>query len=602
MSAIADCEHSYFNSRRDARNGPGAPKIVKAHLRALQRLVWQERRSYLFGLFFVLVGMFTTLGYPQAIRMTIDEGLKGGHPERINLLALIMLGLLLGEALATFMRNYLFNLGAERVSARLRQNAFEHLLQQEIAFFDDTNTGALTTRLWSEIPHVQWLVGERLGDALRYTVLGIGGTALLFYTSPLLSGVVLLALPILSFVTAMLGRRIRRASIETQHAYAEAGTIAHETISGIRTVRAFAQERAEADRHEEKLRAATERARRSISGRAAGNSLSLLAGEGSALLALWLGGLLIVRGQLSAGALISFMLYAFIVARGVRAGSDFWAEAVRVFGATAWVLQLLARKPQMPSAGGERLSHVDGRIVLDDVHFAYAGRPDVSALAGVSLAIEPGTSVAFVGRSGSGKSTIVNLLLRFYDPTGGRILIDGHDIRDLDAQWLRSQIGIVMQDPVLFSRSIEENIRYGYSNGADGLSAVADIARATEFIERLPLRYQTEIGERGVQISGGQRQRLAIARALLRRPRILILDEATSALDAESEAFVQEGLRTLEHQPTTLIVAHRLSSVVHVDRVVVIDHGKVLASGRHDELLQTNDFYRRLVETQLVSI
>lgn len=571
-------------------------------MRALLRLAWQQRRYYIGGVVFVFVAMFTTLAYPQAIRMTIDEGLRGAHPERINWLALIMLALLIGEAAATFFRNFLFNVGAERVSARLRQDAFEHLLRQEIAFFDDANTGALTTRLWSEIPHVQWLLGERLGDALRYSALGLGGIVLLFYTSPLLSGVVLLALPLLSFTTAMLGRRIRRASMETQHAYAQAGVIAHETISGIRTVRAFAQERAEAERHEQKLQSATERARRSISGRAAGNSFALLAGEGSALLALWLGGLLIVRGQLSAGALISFMLYAFLVARGVRSASDFWAEAVRVFGATAWVLQLLERKPHLPTRGGKRLEKLEGQIILEDVQFAYAGRPDISALAGVTLRVEPGDSVAFVGRSGSGKSTVVNLLLRFYDPNAGRILIDGHDIRDLDPQWLRGQIGIVMQDPVLFSRSIEENIRYGHDDGAEQLSAVAEIARATEFIDRLPDRFKTEIGERGVQISGGQRQRLAIARALLRRPRILILDEATSALDAESEAFVQEGLRNLEYRPTTLIVAHRLSTVVHVDRVIVLDHGRIVASGPHLELLETSEFYRRLVETQLVTV
>lgn len=575
---------------------------MKAQLRALFRLLWRERRSYLGALGFVMVGMFTTLAYPQVIRMTIDEGLRGGHAERINFLALIMAGLLFGEAIATFFRNYLFNLAAEHVTAQLRQDAFVHLLQQEIAFFDDANTGALTTRLWSEIPHVRWLVGERLGDALRYSLLGIGGTVLLFYTSPLLSCVVLLALPVLSFAATMLGRRIRRASIETQHAYAEAGTIAHETISGIRTVRAFGQEHAEAKRHADKLRAATERARGSISGLAAGNSLSLLAGEGSALLALWLGGLLIVRGQLSAGALISFMLYAFLVARGVRAGSDFWSEAVRVFGASAWVLQLLEDKPKSRTHAGKRLNNLEGAIVFNDVHFAYASRADVSALAGISFEVASGASVAFVGRSGSGKSTIVNLLLRFYDPTAGRILIDAEDVSELDVDWLRSQIGIVMQEPTLFSRSIEENIRYGHNDGADGLSVVAEIARATEFIERMPQRYETQIGERGVQISGGQRQRLAIARALLRRPRILILDEATSALDAESEAYVQERLRHLDYRPTTLIVAHRLSTVVNVDRVIVLDHGKIVATGPHLQLLETSDFYRRLVETQLVTI
>jgi ABC-type multidrug transport system fused ATPase/permease subunit len=573
---------------------------VKSNLRALWGYGRRERRYYLLGALFVLLGMCTTLAFPQAIRFTIDAAVKGVPPHRIHMLALIMLGLLVIEAASTFLRNYVFNVGAEKVTMRLRQDAFEHLLRQEIAFFDETNTGALTARLWSEIPHVQWLVGERLGDALRYSVLGLGGTVLLFYTSPFLSGIVLLVLPVLSFATMMLGRRIRRASMETQQAYAEVGTVAHETISGIRTVRAFAQEEAEAKRHAAKLRDAVARARNSISAFAASNSLSFLAGEGSALLALWIGGLLILRGQLTAGALVSFMLYAFLVAKGVRAASDFWSEALRTFGATAWVLELLERKPQLHLGGGKRPSRVEGRIVLEDVHFAYAGRREVSALAGLSLEIEPGSTVAFVGRSGSGKSTIVNLLLRFYDPTSGRILLDGEDIRELDAQWLRGQIGIVMQDPVLFSRSIRENIHYGHLDGANGLTAAAELARASEFIDRLPARYDTPIGERGVQISGGQRQRLAIARALVRKPRILVFDEATSALDAESEAIVQENLRKLDYRPTTLIVAHRLSTVVDVDRVVVLEQGQMIASGRHEELLRTCDFYRRLVETQLV--
>lgn len=549
----------------------------------------------------IAVGMFTTLGYPQAIRIMIDQGWKAGRVDLINKLALIMLVLLLGEAFTTFWRNYFFNLGSERISARLRQNAFEHLLHQEIAFFDQTNTGMLTARLWSEIPNIHWLLGEKLGDAVRYTIIGLGGAALLLYTSPLLSGVVLLALPVLGVTTTLLGRRIRHASTETQNAYAEAGTIAHETISGIRTVHAFAQENAEAQRYKGKLRIALQRARSSIAAVAASNSLALLAGEGFALLALWIGGLLIVRGKLSAGEQVSFMLYAFLVAKGVRASSDFWSESIRAFGAAAWVLQLLENKPPLPKGGKQRVADVKGRIKLEDVHFAYVGRPEISALAGVNLEIEPGESVAFVGRSGSGKSTIINLLLRFYDPTSGRIELDGHDISNLDVQWLRGQIGIVMQEPVLFSRSIRENIRYGQVDGADGLTAAAEMARASKFIEQLPQGYETEIGERGVQISGGQRQRLAIARALLRRPRILIFDEATSALDAESEAIVQENLRKLDYQPTTLIVAHRLSTVVNVNKVVLVDEGRIVAMGGHEELLRTSDFYRRLVEAQLVT-
>lgn len=575
---------------------------MKKQLRDLVRLAGGERRYYIGGAICILFGMFMTLASPQVIRRMIDQALNTGRADLVNGFALILMLLLLGDAIMTFLRNYLFNVGAERVSGRLRQEAFEHLLHQEIAFFDKSNTGTLTARLWSEIPHIQMLLGERLGDALRHTILALGGAALLFYTSSLLSCVVLLALPVLSFVIARLGRRIRHASREAQNAYAEAGTIVHETISGIRTVRAFAQEREEAERYQKKLRTAVQRARRSISAFALGNSLSLLAAEGSALLAIWVGGLLVLRGQLSVGGLISFMVYAFVIAKSVKGGSDFWSEAYRSIGGAAWVLQLLEQKPAWPAGGDQRLSHFTGRIKLDDVHFAYEGRPEVSALAGITLEIEPGTTIAFVGRSGSGKSTIINLLLRFYDPTAGRIELDGRDIRELDPQWLRGLIGIVMQDPVLFSRSIRENIRYGHRDGADGITAAADLARATEFIERLPQRYETEIGERGVQISGGQRQRLAIARALLRKPRILILDEATSALDAESEAFVQEGLRNLEYRPTTLIVAHRLSTVVHVDRVVVLDRGRIVASGKHEGLLQSSDFYRRLVETQLVSV
>ena len=565
-------------------------------------MIWPERRSYFVGLFCIAVGMITTLGYPQALRLTFDEGLNKGRIDLINRYALIMLALLLGDALATYLRNSLFNLSAEKVSARLRQEAFEHLINQEISFFDKSNTGMLTARLWSEIPNVQGMLGERLGDALRHTLLALGGAALLFYTSPLLSCVVLFSLPLLSFAIAMLGRRIRHSSMETQSAYAEAGTIAHETISGIRTVRAFAQEAAEANRYRDKLNAAVQRARRSISAIAVGNSLSLLAAEGSALLALWIGPILVLHGQLSIGGLMSFMLYAFVVAKSVRSGSEFWSESFRSIGAAAWVLQLLEQKPKLPAGGNRSLSDFRGQVTLRDVHFTYEGRPEVSALGGVSLEIEAGTTTAFVGRSGSGKSTIINLILRFYDPTGGQIELDGNDIRDLDPKWLRGQIGIVMQDPVLFSRSIRENIRYGYADGADGLTTATELARAAGFIEGLPQGYETEIGERGVQISGGQRQRLAIARALLRKPRILILDEATSALDAESEAIVQENLRNLNYRPTILVVAHRLSTVVNVDRVIVIDHGQIVADGHHDELLQTSDFYRRLVEAQLITI
>jgi ATP-binding cassette subfamily B protein len=264
---------------------------------------------------------------------------------------------------------------------------------------------------------------------------------------------------------------------------------------------------------------------------------------------------------------------------------------------------MLEREPQMPIEGGHQLTQVVGAVNLEGVRFTYPTRPDVNALDGVDIKIAAGEVVAFVGRSGAGKSTILNLLLRFYDPTEGHVTLDGHDLRELDPSWLRQQIGVVMQEPVLFSGSVADNIRYGRPEATDHeVAAAAGLAAAREFIERFPNGFQTTIGDRGVQLSGGQRQRLAIARAVLRRPTLLILDEATSALDSESESFVHDALRALDYGPTTIVIAHRLSTVVNVNRVVVLDRGRIVGIGRHDELLQTCPLYRQLVETQLVSV
>jgi ATP-binding cassette subfamily B protein len=275
---------------------------------------------------------------------------------------------------------------------------------------------------------------------------------------------------------------------------------------------------------------------------------------------------------------------------------------LRAIGGAQWVFDLLARKPQLAPDGGRRLTPIEGTVALERLRFNYPTRPDVAALADLDCTIAPGEVVAFVGHSGAGKSTILNLLLRFYDPDEGRVLIDGYDLRQIDAAWLRTQIGSVLQEPVLFSRSVGDNIRYGRPGAGDDLvEEAAEVACARGFVDQLPQRFATEIGDRGVQLSGGQRQRLAIARAVVRRPKILLLDEATSALDAENESLVLRALRSLDYKPTTLIVAHRLSTVVNVDRVAVLDRGRMVALGRHDELLQTSEFYRQLVETQLVA-
>jgi ABC-type multidrug transport system fused ATPase/permease subunit len=569
----------------------------------LWELVRDQRRAYATGTIFVAVGIVAALAYPQVIRLIIDEGIVGGRVERINALGLLMLALLLVEAVATFMRNGLFNLAAERMAAQLQQRTFEHLLQQDIAFFDSHTTGELTSRLATAIPALQRAFGDNLADAMRNVLWGVGGSALLFYTSPLLSIVVLLSVPPIVAASSMLGRRVKRLSAAMQHTYAQAGTIAEEGLAGIRTLRAFAREPAEAARYRGTLQAALTIAKRKIVATSATSSIAFLTGEGAAVLAIWAGGRLILKGQLTSGALISFILYAFLVARGFRNASDFWNETVRSVGATEWIFALLARPPARRHERGERRSRLIGRVSFERVRFAYPTRPETDAVAEVNLRIEPGEVVAVVGPSGSGKSTLLNLLLRFYEPSEGRILVDSIDIRDVDPSWLRREIGVVLQEPVLFSRSVAENIRFGRPDATDAeVATAADLAQAREFISRAADEFETAIGDRGVRLSGGQRQRIAIARAMIKRPAILLLDEATSALDAGNESLVHQALRALDYRPTTIIVAHRLSTVVNVDRVIVLEAGRCVATGRHDDLLRTCDFYRQLVDTQLVGV
>lgn len=573
---------------------------MRSQLRALIALLRDQRSLYAVGSVFVVIGLVAALSYPILVKRLIDEGVLVGRMPRVNELATLLLVLLVAEGVATVVRDYYFNLAAERVTARLRQRAFDHLLRQEIGFFDSRNVGELTTRLSDDVTIIGRVVGEPLGAAVRFALVGVLGMALLVYTSPALTLVLMLAVPPVAIAAWVLGGRVKSLSALTQQAYAEAGTVVEESLGGIRTVRAFSQEPAARARYRDKLWAAVETARRRILTNSARNGVSFVVGEAAALFGLWAGAHLIVQGRLTSGAVISFVLYGLLVARGLRRASEFWGEALRGLGATQWIFEMLAREPQVPVDGGARLPSVEGAVTLEGVRFRYPTRPDVEALAGVDLRVRPGEVVALVGRSGAGKSTILNLLLRFYDPDEGRVSIDDHDARAFDASWLRSQIGVVLQEPVLFSGTIADNIRFGLVGRSDDeVAAAAEVASAREFIERFPAGFQTPIGARGVQLSGGQRQRLAIARAVLRRPRILILDEATNALDAESETFVHQALRSLDYGPTTFIIAHRLSTVINLDRVVVLERGRIVDSGPHDQLVKSSSVYRQLVETQL---
>jgi len=575
---------------------------LTAQARRIAALVWTERRLYLIGAVFVALSIGTGLAYPQVIRLIIDDGVQAGRTARLNQLAIALVVILLVESIATFVRDYCFNLGAERVAARLRRLVFETLLRQDVHFFDRRETGEITTRLWADVPVLQFVLGEELADALRFSVFAVTGTALLFYTSVPLTLLTLLAVPPIVIATSLLGRRVRMLSTDLQRAHADAGAAAAEVIGGIRTVRAFSREQAEADRYERQTARALEFARRKIVSASALGAASFVAGECAAVLAIWVGGHLIVSGRLTTGALISFILYALLVARGFRNASRFVAESMRAIGATHWIFELIGATPQIPLDGGDRPDELEPSIALEGVRFRYPARTEVEALKGIDLRIAPGEVVALVGKSGSGKSTVLNLLLRFYDPDEGRVCIGGRDVRELDPAWFRRRMATVLQEPTLFSRTIGENIAYGVGAATDReIVSAAELASAHEFIDRLPDGYDAPIGDRGVQLSGGQRQRLAIARAVLRRPRILILDEATSALDQELESIVQLTLRTLDYRPTTLIIAHRLSTVATVDRVVVLDEGRIIESGTHERLLNTSAFYRQLVQTPLVA-
>lgn len=575
---------------------------VRIQIGRIARLMWAERRPYLIGSVFVVASIGTGLAYPQLIRLLIDDAMQGGQVERLNQLSLWLVALLVIEGISTGVRDYCFGQGAERVGVRLRRMVFRTLLVQDIQFFDKRDVGEITTRLGADVLPLEHVLGEDLADSVRSGVFSLCGSLLLFYTAPRLTLLTMLAVPPVVLATSVLGRRVKALSAAVQQAHSEAGASATEVLAGIRTVRAFSQETAEAARYDRQMARALDLARQKVKARATLGGVSHIAGECAAVLAIWVGGTFIVAGRMTTGSLISFILYALLVARGFRNASRFTADSLRAIGAAEWVFDLLNAKPLIPLAGGERPDGLDRSVALERVRFRYPTRPEVEALCGLDLRVESGEVVALVGKSGAGKSTLLNLILRFYDPDEGRVLVGGRDVRELDPGWLRGRIATVMQEPTLFSRTVGENIGYGASPAdADAITGAAALACADEFVSRLPGGYEAWVGDRGVQLSGGQRQRLAIARAVLRRPQILILDEATSALDAELESVVQVALRAIGYRPTTLIIAHRLSTVAHVDRVVVIDGGRIVESGTHDELIQTSTFYRQLVQTQLVA-
>ena len=539
------------------------------------------------------------LGLGQGVRMLIDQGFGGQSLAHLNQAAAIMFATVATLAVATFCRFYLVSWLGERVAADLRRDVFNKVLTLAPDFFETARTGDILSRMTADVSVLQALIGSSVSMWLRSAVTLIGALAMLVVTSPKLAGLVLLVVPFVVVPIILFGRRERRLSRQAQDRVADLGAYAEEAIAGLRTVQAYTHEPIDRLRFGEAVERSVATALRRIITRAALILVVILLGFGAITLSLWVGGRDVILGHISGGDLSAFVFYAVLVASSGATMSELWGEVQRAAGAADRIIELLDEQPTIaapPVPSG--FPKAEGRISFEEVTFRYPARPESPSLSHFSLDIAPGEMVALVGPSGAGKTTVLQLLLRFYDPQSGRIRVDGVDIAAADPGALRGRIGLVAQDPVIFSANAWENIRYGRPDATNAEVRAAAKAAAADFLDDLPEGFDTFLGEKGVRLSGGQRQRIAIARAILRDAPILLLDEATSALDAESEAAVQHALSVLAVGRTTLVVAHRLATIRRADRIVVIEAGRVVANGTHAALVREGGLYARLAALQ----
>ncbi len=581
---------------------PARPSLKKFPVRRLLSIAATEKRNLILGTICLALASGMSLVYPQAIRVIIDGALESKDRAAIDRTALWMVAVFAVQGVAMALRYVLFTISGERIVARLREQLYRSLVSQEIGFFDERRTGELVSRLASDTTVLQNTVSANVSMVLRNLAAAVGGIALLLWTSPTLTLLMLAVVPPVAAAAVLYGKRVRTLSKSLQDSLAASSEVAEETLSGIRTVRSFAAEETEAGRYRTAIDRTFQLARqRAVVAGSFFGGASFFAYAAAAVV-LWYGSRLVMDGELTVGSLTSFLMYTLIVAFSLGALGELWTDFMKAIGAGERVFELLDRAPAIPTNGGRTLPAVRGDVAFEDVRFSYPTRADVPVLRGIDLHVRPGELVAVVGSSGAGKSTLAALLGRLYDPKEGRILIDGVPLSELDPSWLRRQIGVVSQEPILFSTTVADNIRYGRTDATDAeVEQAARAANAHDFVSRFPEGYKTMVGERGIQLSGGQKQRVAIARAVLKDPRILVLDEATSALDAESEHLVKEALDRLLVGRTTLVIAHRLSTVADADRVVVLDGGRIVQSGAHQELLREEGLYKRLVERQFVA-
>jgi ATP-binding cassette subfamily B protein len=585
-------------------NLPLQPKGDIAQLARLGKFLLPYRWRIAGALIALVVAASCVLALGQGLRYVIDAGFGTRDPHLLNLALAAVVGVAAVLACATYARFFLMMSVGERIIADLRRAVFAHVLTLTPAYFDSARTGEISSRLTNDTEQIRQVIGFGLSMFLRNLLMMTGALAMLFATSAKLAALIVLGVPATLIPILVVGRRVRRLSRDNQDRVADVSAHIDESLHEVRTVQAYGHEAHTRARFDQAAEAAYASGVHRIRVKAWLISLVMLIGFCAVGGILWIGGHDVFEGRITAGQLSAFVFYAAVVASGAGTVSEVWGEIQRAAGATERLFELLDMQPALTAQEPVITlpSKLKGAIRVDDVHFAYPARAETPVLNGVSCMVNPGERVALVGPSGAGKSTIFALILRFYDPSSGRLLIDGADLKHCDPLALRRAVAIVPQDPVIFSGSVSDNVRFGRPDASDAdIRAACAAAHALEFVERLPQGFDTDLGERGVKLSGGQRQRISIARALLADRPILLLDEATSSLDAESERQVAAALEQLERGRTTLVIAHRLATVRNADRIIVMDNGRIHAVGTHHELLRDSPLYAHLSRLQFIA-